>query len=381
MLRRMLALLMFLLMLPVLAAADSPYQMFTFAESIPQRLEEPLAGYLPADSRIISGAAIDHAELGSMEDEPGTFASYSALLLVEQADSLHLIAAAWVDSLPWQMNDFTHLLRRDENVSISIYQPEPNRIPLFSVDYPMDVGKISDLMLLRGNRLWHLAGHINEAAGVSISIGLDSITVIDPQGRDMYVYAEGFWMEYMDDISAVPVSRAEVETLDTAAESIFVSNTAAGRAYTQGANLRQEATQSSASLGMYHTGTPLTLLGDQVQGKQYPWLHVRIGHTEGWMSRNYIIEQVAQDYPVPMGRTVDGCSMYAAPGDAQPIAQLSPGTTFHILTKIDGLYHICIPQGEISWDVDRNGTYGYIPANGILTGPGVSALDALDSTR
>ena len=43
------------------------------------------------------------------------------------------------------------------------------------------------------------------------------------------------------------------------------------------------------------------------------------------------------------------------------------------------MYHICIPQNEISWAVDMEGLYGYIPQEGTLTGASPSVLDALEN--
>lgn len=381
MLKHIFPLVLALLMLPVLALAESmpEFEVFTFAEALPERLTEPLSSYIPADAHVLSGAAIQHNSIYIEPDEPGSLDAYSALLLVDMTDGLHLIAAAWVDGLPWQVNNYTHLLRRDRDVSITVYQPSRYSVPMFSVDYPEQDGVISDLMLFRGNRLWQLTGHIDEVAGITISVDLGSATVTDTQGQDMYACAKVFWMDYLDSIDVFPTCRAEVETLNIASGSILVSNTAAGRAYTEGAHLRQEPTSESASLGLYNKEVPLTLTGEQKQGALYPWYQVRIGDTVGWMSASYVQESLYQYYPVPVGRTLDGCPMYAALGDSQPADQLAPETTFHILTEINGMYHICIPQGNISWEVDRNGVYGYVPKEGILYGASISTLDALES--
>ena len=100
------------------------------------------------------------------------------------------------------------------------------------------------------------------------------------------------------------------------------------------------------------------------------------------MSSNYVGHQ--PDYafePVPLGRILDSCPLYASAKDKRPTTELAPGTTFHILTEYKGMYHICIPQGEISWDVDRDGLYGYIPKEDVLTGYSPSALDAQENAQ
>ncbi len=232
-------------------------------------------------------------------------------------------------------------------------------------------------MIFRGNRLWQLTGHINETDGVSVMVDLGVATVKDAQGQTLYNCDEGYWMEYLDSVDRFPTSRAAAEALDAASMANSIADDAVGYAYTEGANLRTDPTVESASLGLYNRSVPLSLTGLQRQGTNYPWLQVQIGDTQGWMAANYVSGNGCRDYPVPMGRNAAVCAMYAAPGDAQPISQLEPGTTFHILTEVNGMYHICIPQGEISWQVDRDSIYGYIATENILTGAGVLALDAL----
>ena len=383
MFRRILAALLCLCMLPLFALAESTpmFQVSTFAGRLPERLQEPLSAMISDETRIVSGAAIQHNGIFFKPDEPDSWNSYSAMLIVDTDEGPLLLAAAWVDGRPWQVDDFTRFLRREENVSVSIYQPAPNRIPVFSVDYTDRSGMVSDLMLFRGNRLWQLAGHINEAHGIDIAVDMCSATVIDEQGRLSYSCTLGFWMDYMTSIDELPTSRTQVQALESAAHAAYSANEVRGLSYTSGANLRQRPTSSSESLGLYYSSVPLTLTGEQSPGTVKPWYKVRIGNTEGWMSSTYVWALPAQYYPVPMGRTVDDCPMYAQPGDAQPIQQLEPGTTFHILTEYEGMYHICIPREEITWDVDRTGTYGYIPKEGLLEGASISALDALESAQ
>lgn len=380
MFRRMIAMLM-LLILPILGLADEyvPYEVYTFAGHLPERLTEPLSALIPDESRIVSGAAIRHNG-DHFGDEPEFLDSYTALVLVDSAEGLRLYAAAWVENLPWQVNDYTRFLRQTQNVSVSLYKPDAQRIPVFSVDYYFQDGLVSDLMIFRGNRLWQLSGHIDEAAGVTIAVDMCTSTVIDEQGQDTYSCTLGFWMDYMTSIDELPTSREEAAGLGTAAHAAYAANVSLGLSYTSGANLRQRPTSSSESLGLYYSSVPLTLTGEQVQGRYQPWYKVRIGSTEGWMSGGYVYALPAQYYPVPLGRTVDGCPMYAAPGDAHPLAQLTQGFTFHILTEYQDMYHICIP-GEISWNVAVDGMYGYIPKEGVLTGFSPSALDALENAR
>lgn len=374
MFKRMMALLLMML-LPVLASAEDfvPYEVFTFSAQLPETLRAPLSAHVPDASDVLSGAAIRHN--GS---EYSTY-SYSALLLLDTSEGPRLLAAAQPEGLPWQINDFTHLLRSQRSVSVSIYKDEFSDAPLFSVDYAEANGVVSDLVTFY--QLWQMTGHTDTGADVTITAKSGSIELTDSQGWLECQSAEGFWLDYMQDISAFPTSREEALALEARAESAYIATSLKAIMYAGGAHLRKGPTGSADSLGQYNNDVPMVFLGKQEKGAYFPWYQVRIGSTEGWMSSNYVSNQPSQHFPVPVGRTVDGCALYTALGDKQPAQQLAPGTTFHILTETDGMYHICIPQGDISWAVDVDGVYGYISAKGILTGASVSALDALEAAR
>lgn len=378
MFRRFLALMLCLCLIPAVSLAEerAPYEVFTFSASLPVRLQEPLSSLIPDESRILSGAAIQHN--GShYGDAPDYLDSYTALVLVDSAEGLHLYAAAWVENLPWQVNDYTRVLRQTKGVSVSIYKPDADRIPVFSVDYAVQGGIMSDMFSFWGNRLWCVYAHTDQSRGVTIKNDHGGVEITDGSGRNGYACDIPFYLDYMVNMSAFPISHEEAASLASSSQLAFDADTAVNRVYSRGANLRKEPTSKSESLGMYTANVPMIFTGEQKPGTNWPWYQVNIGDTMGWMSSDYVAISIhLYEAPIPLGRTVDICPLYAAIGDTQPAMQLSPGATFHILTEIDGLYHICIPQGEISWAVDVNGVYGYIPKENVLTGYSPSALDA-----
>lgn len=374
MLWKLLALLI-ALALPLCAAADEaiPYEMDTFAACLPDMLREPLSALIPDESRILSGASIRHN--GShYSEEPEYLDAVSALVLAETEEGLRLYAAAWVENLPWQVNDYTRFLRSGGDISVSIYRPGASRVPMLSVDYAVPGGLVSDLLVFWSNRLWCFGGHIDDAAGVSVRSSMGVLIVVDRQGEAQYTCCNPFCLDYMTGAEEFPVSRDQAQA---AARSGDVPFPAAGSVvYAAGANLRRDPTAGSESLGVYAYNTPMVFTGETRQGTAWPWYQVRIGDTLGWMSSNYILHEPDFCFgTVPLGRTPGGCLMYASPGDELPDAQLTQGVTFHILAEYRGMYHICIP-GEVSWAVAENGVYGYVPKDGVLTGFSTSALDA-----
>lgn len=384
MLRRTLILMLILLMLPFTALADEqvPYEVFTFSASLPDRLKEPLSSIVPDETQILSGAAIQHNGY-HFSDAPSDLDSCTTMVLVSTADGLRLYAAAWVENLPWQVNDYTRFLRQQENVYISIYKADAYRSPVISVDYSVQGNIRSDLFCFFSNMLWCINGHSDKERGVTVmSTYPESIKMTDSSGSKAYYCVDPFYLDYMADISAYPTSREAAEFQAIAYETAVATDAAANRVYASGAHLRKEPTGKSESLGVYAANVPMTFTGEQKPGTQFPWYQVRIGDATGWMSSNYVDR--APNWwrsPIPLGRTLDGCPLYASADDTTPAAQLTPGATFHILTEYKEMYHICIPRGKLSWAVDPDGTYGYIPKDGVLTGYSPSALDAQFQAR
>ena len=379
MFRRILTLLMILL-LPVLALAeDTPvYQVSTFSGRLPEALKEPLSSLIPDESRILSGAAIQHNGYATDTPEPSYDTAYSALVLVNTDEGLRLYAAAQPEGLPWEVSDYTRFLRQGKNVSVSVYQPESNRIPVFSVDYAVQGGMMSDLLIFWNNRLWCVWGHIDQVRGMSIMNDHGALTIKGGVGKMDYVSPSAFYLDYMEGISDFPITHEDAAAQEAAVLTDFPI--AGSVVYASAANLRQEPTGKSESLGIYAVNTPMIFTGEQQQGSAWPWYQVQIGNTVGWMSSNYVKHYADYGFgPVPLGRTTAACPLYAAADDRQPAMELPAGATFHILTEYKGMYHICIPQGEISWAVDVDGVYGYIPMEGVLTGYSPTALNAQET--
>lgn len=383
MLRRIFALMMLLLMLPILSMADEyiPYEMFTFSASLPETLREPLSALIPDETQVISGAAIQHN--GShFGDAPSFLDSYTAMVLVNTADGLRLYAAAWVEDLPWQVNDYTRFLRQTKNVYVSLYKPDLNNVPVYSVDYSVQGGIKSDLFSFFSNKLWCMRGHIDKGSGVKVMNYFGEVERTEGVAFKEYLCDIPFYLDYMEDISAYPITRETAEALVIAHETAHAADTAVNRVYASGAHLRMEPTGKSESLGVYSHNVPMTFTGEQKPGTTFPWYQVRVGNMLGWMSSNYV--DPAPDIgfaPIPLGRTLGSCPLYTSAKDRSPAMELAPGTTFHILAEYKDMYHICIPQDELTWAVDAEGTYGYISTKNVLTGYSPSSLDAQEKAQ
>lgn len=144
---------------------------------------------------------------------------------------------------------------------------------------------------------------------------------------------------------------------------------AADEAYVSAANLRQQATGGSRSLGVL-THARARVLGS-AQGKDLPWYHVRVGDTEGWVSGAYCAVPGnsafdarslcwAANTLIPVARARSDTPLLDAPGGTQKAA-LPAGTVGHVLLESDGWLMVIIPAGEQDWLPDwTSGTVGYI---------------------
>jgi len=153
-----------------------------------------------------------------------------------------------------------------------------------------------------------------------------------------------------------------------------------GNAYIAGVNLRERATGESPTWGIY--SARVDVLGEK-PGKQTPWVNVRVGNIEGWVSGNYLHRQGKGDqmhvYSTatmvhPVGRAKTGTALLRMPG-GEAVMQLAAGSYVHVLGERDGYLHVILPRGEIGWQTDWGGTYGFVRSKDMDVG--VSKADAM----
>lgn len=155
-------------------------------------------------------------------------------------------------------------------------------------------------------------------------------------------------------------------------------------AFITGVNLRERATGESASWGKYFAR--VQVLGEQ-PGKQNPWIHVRVGGLEGWVSGNYVHGQGQGDqmhvYEAavmvhPVGRAQTETALLQMPG-GDAVMKLAAGTYVHVLGEKNGCLHVIVPRGELTWQTDWDGTYGFVKAADVTLG--ITKADAQNKTE
>lgn len=150
--------------------------------------------------------------------------------------------------------------------------------------------------------------------------------------------------------------------------------------YTAAVNLREQPTGKSKSWGKY--SAKVKILG-QKPGLEVPWYHVRVGNLEGWVSGIYLetqkntrdYEWAASAYAVlQVGRTKNETALLQRP-DGAVVKTVAEGTLLHVIEENDGWLHVILPRGEISWQTNWDGTYGFIRKKDAAVG--VSKADAI----
>ena len=138
---------------------------------------------------------------------------FTAMVLVTTENGPRLYAAAWVENLPWQVNDYTRFLRQTKNVYISLYKPDLHTVPVYSVDYSVQGGIKSDLFTFFCNELWCMRGHIDKCSGVNVMNHFGEVERTEGVAFKEYLCDDPFFLDYMQDISAFPITREAAEAL------------------------------------------------------------------------------------------------------------------------------------------------------------------------
>ena len=179
----------------------------------------------------------------------------------------------------------------------------------------------------------------------------------------------------MLDISTFPATMEEWKT----AEKEVIPE---GYALVRGVHLRKSTSSRSRDLGEYNGGVLAKVLGTE-PGDPWAWYHVQIGQAEGYMASTYLDEVVTQDTAyvldrgLPIAKAQKEIKLKKGMGWLNGTIQTIPeGTLMHVLADCDGGWlHVSIPQDGISWQMDVNGTDGYVKKADVLIGGTPLALE------
>jgi len=148
-----------------------------------------------------------------------------------------------------------------------------------------------------------------------------------------------------------------------------------GYALCRGVHLRKKTSSRSTDLGEYNSGVLVKVLGTE-PGDPDPWYHVQVGVAEGYMSSHYVDEAASENTayvlarPLPVAQAIKEIKLRKGMSWLSgTIQEIPEGTLMHVLADCDGGWlHVSIPQDGIGWQMDVNGTDGYVKEKDVLMG-------------
>ena len=203
-----------------------------------------------------------------------------------------------------------------------------------------------------------------------------TVTKDGTEEQTQYLTLAPSLLEYVD-IAAFP--RTEEACRAAAQASAVIPE---GYGISGNVHLREKTSSHSKDLGMYRQGTLVQVLDTQ-PGTSFPWYHVRVGTTEGYMSSNYVdydenLKSVAV-YIVPcMAKLKDNTALKQQAGiAAKTIENLPANTIVRVLAVSGNWLHVSVVNSTDDWLMQPDETCGYIKSNAVHTGVTALQLDWL----
>ena len=398
MIKRMAVILLALLLLPASAlgkietrdVGEAPFiylsRITIFEGETPAALQQALLDAGLGEGKTVCGAMREYA-LKPGETAGDIQPTQTALLALERDGVCTLVGLSRDDGEPWHAVELGEkMLLSGRGFTIVMEGDRPNDL-VFQVRYPTSDGGMESYAF-RKARLWEVNWYQRtdaQGAGWRISSFSDGFIVdtLPTQEGSAVAYNAYLpvWTEYMDSIADYPTTEDELKILADTSWAAFDGTDIAAAG---GVHLRAEATSRSDSLGVYRMGTLVHVLG-QEKGRDAPWYHVRVGHVEGWMSGVYVAFPRTREFvrsrgyiPLPVGRANQTVTLRTAMSDqSEAVCEVAQDTLMHVLNgPVNGWVHVMIPQGELSREMDIDGTSGSLREEEITQGWSVKEMAA-----
>jgi len=141
-----------------------------------------------------------------------------------------------------------------------------------------------------------------------------------------------------------------------------------------GVHLREQMSSRSRDLGLLNSGTVIHKTGE-ADGDPFSWYQSELGFLKGYVASQYIcVDDIGVPTgdlydPLPVAEAIRKTDLKSGTGwfDGK-ITDVPEGTRMHILFERDGWYYVVIPQSSLSFHMDVNGTYGFIPKDTVRIG-------------
>lgn len=166
-------------------------------------------------------------------------------------------------------------------------------------------------------------------------------------------------------------------TLEAARQSVF-PGMPEGYVYSVGVNLRTQRSSRSATHGVLNAGTLLPVL-ERLPGDPSEWIRTKVGFLEGFVTATYVHEgqsRSAQLNVLPVAEAQEEIPLKKGTGLFDGTVQTLPaGTKMHVIIENDDWLYVDVPQGEIGFLMDVDGTFGYVRKAGVTFLSNIPGLD------
>ena len=162
-------------------------------------------------------------------------------------------------------------------------------------------------------------------------------------------------------LGVIPIT--EFPTTLEAARAYTLPGVPEGYVFSAGVNLRTQKSSRSHSYGMLNAGTLLPLL-EELPGDPNPWVRTKVGFLEGFVTETYVYTgqpRHAQLNALPAVEAQKEIPLKKGTGLFDGTVQTLPaGTKMHVIIENNDWLYVDVPQGEIGFLMDVDGTFGYV---------------------
>lgn len=172
-------------------------------------------------------------------------------------------------------------------------------------------------------------------------------------------------LDYID-VSVFP--RTEEACAAASAQSPSIPE---GYGYSSSVHLRADTSSHAKDMRMYRKGTLVEVL-DVLPGSEFPWLRVRIGDVEGYMSSNYVAYQSSSEptqlyISLSMAKTKGAAALKGKTGVfSDTILDLPEGTVVRVLAEIGNWLHVSVPKAPYHWLMQPDEVIGFVKADAVV---------------
>jgi len=368
-----------------------------FTGELPEALEEALMSGGFAGYDCYAGAMLQQLSKLEYMDTAGSIAW--ALVAMEKDGRRELVGLTRDNKDPWSVSKLgakALLPEREFTVTLSDAHSRGDKLPTrFSVAYPREDGgsEAYGMWIQYGGSTWNAVSYESvDAQGKGIAIVNDfnnwfeiwSLSAGKNASGPSYPAYLPLSLEHMDSILDYPTNEADAKRLAEASWARF-AGTDLAMAWGE-VNFREEPSMEARILGKTKTGVLVHAIGLE-NGNIAPWIHVRLGREEGWISGTYVSfpQENSHDFarifrPLPVARATEDRILRAGPqDDAEAVEELPKDTLMHVLAETEGGWlYVMLPRGEIGWEMDVDGVCGYVAADEVSVGASAGAVMAVD---